>query len=131
MLWNQFMQRKHEVPHVAGKELYSMQTYARDFFNAFNPDKTFEKWAAVEVSAIEDIPPGMHCTELPAGRYAVFLYKGDARNAAAVFEYILGTWLPASEYELDERPHFEVLGDNYSKNDPASEEEIWIPIKTK
>jgi AraC family transcriptional regulator len=40
--------------------------------------------------------------------------------------------LPLSkEYELDDRPHFEILGDKYKNNDPNSEEEIWIPIKLK
>jgi len=32
---------------------------------------------------------------------------------------------------LDDRPHFEVLGDKYKNADPDSEEEIWIPIRTK
>jgi AraC family transcriptional regulator len=35
--------------------------------------------------------------------------------------------LPGSEYFLDNRPHFEVLGDKYKNNDPTSEEEIWKP----
>ncbi|WP_339791455.1 GyrI-like domain-containing protein [uncultured Imperialibacter sp.] len=48
-----------------------------------------------------------------------------------MFEYIFGTWLPASAYDLDDRPHFEVLGDNYKNNDPTSEEEIWIPIRPR
>ncbi len=39
--------------------------------------------------------------------------------------------LPNSEYELENRPHFEVLGEKYKNNDPNSEEEIWIPIKKK
>lgn len=43
----------------------------------------------------------------------------------------LKTWLPASDYNLDNRPHFEVLGEKYKNNDPTSEEEIWIPIKLK
>jgi AraC family transcriptional regulator len=43
----------------------------------------------------------------------------------------LGTWLPGSDFVLDTRPHFEVLGDQYKNNDTTSEEEIWIPIKLK
>jgi AraC family transcriptional regulator len=34
-------------------------------------------------------------------------------------------------YFLDDRPHFEILGDKYKNGDPDSEEEIWIPIKQK
>jgi AraC family transcriptional regulator len=39
--------------------------------------------------------------------------------------------LPNSNYHLDDRPHFEILGEKYKNADPGSEEEIWIPIKAK
>jgi AraC family transcriptional regulator len=39
--------------------------------------------------------------------------------------------LPASEYVVDNRPHFEILGAQYKNNEPDSEEEIWIPIQLK
>jgi AraC family transcriptional regulator len=45
------------------------------------------------------------------------------------FTYIFTRWLPASGYQLDNRPHFEILGDKYKNNDPESEEEIWIPVR--
>jgi AraC family transcriptional regulator len=38
-------------------------------------------------------------------------------------------WLPASGYELDDRPHFEILGERYKNNDPDSEEELWFPVR--
>ena len=31
----------------------------------------------------------------------------------------------------DDRPHFEVLGDKFSRNSPGSEEEIWVPVILK
>jgi AraC family transcriptional regulator len=37
----------------------------------------------------------------------------------------------ASGYEIDARPHFEILGSKYVNADAESEEEIWIPIKEK
>lgn len=63
--------------------------------------------------------------------YAVFFYRGNGNNAEETFRYILDTWLTKSEYMLDNRPHFEVLGEKYKKNDSTSEEEIWIPVKPK
>jgi len=39
--------------------------------------------------------------------------------------------LPNSDYELDNRPHFEILGKKYKNNSADSEEEIWIPVKLK
>lgn len=129
-LWKRFMPLRHKIPHGVGHELYSMQIYPQDFFENFNPVTPFEKWAAIEVSNIQELPPDMEATVLPAGLYAVFLYKGPA-NSPVPFQYIFQTWLPASGYELDTRPHFELLGENYKNNDPGSEEELWIPVKRK
>lgn len=68
---------------------------------------------------------------LRGGLYAVFIHKGDASKAAQTFQYIFGTWLPNSAYVLDDRPHFEILGEKYKRDSPDSEEEVWIPIKKK
>ncbi len=37
--------------------------------------------------------------------------------------------LRRSGYEMDTRPHFEILGAQYKNNDPDSEEDIYVPIK--
>ena len=130
-LWGSFMPRRKEIQNNVGIELYSMQIYAPLFFNNFNPDTAFEKWAAIEVTNFDTVPNEMETFTLTSGLYAVFQYKGAANEAAGTFQYILGTWLPNSEYTLDSRPHFEILGEKYKNNDPDSEEEIWIPIKPK
>lgn len=39
--------------------------------------------------------------------------------------------IPSSAYEVDQRPHVEILTEKYKHNDPNSEEEIWIPVKPK
>lgn len=130
-LWNGFMPRRKEIQNSIGSNLYSMQIYVPLFFENFDPTKEFEKWATLEVNDFNTIPEGMKTFTLPAGLYAVFLYQGDASKATETFQYILGTWLPNSEYRLDNRPHFEILGEKYKHNDPSSEEEIWIPIKPK
>jgi AraC family transcriptional regulator len=68
---------------------------------------------------------------LANGLYAVFQYKGLSSGSAAFYQYIYSDWIPNSEYQIDNRPHFEVLGEKYKNNDPTSEEEVWIPIKVK
>jgi len=128
-LWKSFMPRRKEIKNNIGTELYSMQMYAPLFFENFNPNATFEKWAAIQVTAFDAVPDGMETFTLESGLYAVFLYKGAANDAAKTFQYILGTWLPNSAYTLDNRPHFEILGEKYKNDDPNSEEEIWIPVK--
>jgi len=128
-LWSSFMPRRKEIVNTVSTDLFSMQVYPYDFdFTFSNLSVTFQKWATVEVTDFENIPEEMETYVLPAGLYAVFEYKG-LNTDTKIFEYIFGTWLPSSQYNIDNRPHFEILGAKYKNNDPNSEEEIWIPIK--
>jgi AraC family transcriptional regulator len=127
-LWKAFAPRCREVTNKLTTDLISLQIYSPTHFADFRPTNTFEKWATVEVADFADLPGEMETFTLMGGLYAVFLYQGSS-NDHRVFQYIFRTWLPSSGYELDDRPHFEVLGDRYHNNDPTSEEEIWIPIK--
>jgi AraC family transcriptional regulator len=132
-LWQSFMPHRKEVNNHLNSDLFSMQVYenALNYFENFNPHTVFEKWAAVEVTDFDNIPAGMESYTLNGGLYVVFSHKGDNSTANKVFEYIFATWLPESNYDLDNREHFEILGEKYKNDDPDSEEEIWIPIKFK
>lgn len=130
-LWRGFMPRRKEINNKINGDFISMQVYDNPlYFNAFDPNAPFEKWATVEVSNAENVPNGMETFRLVGGQYAVFDYKGLSTDTR-IFEYIFTVWLPNSAYVLDHRPHFEILGKRYKNNDPDSEEEIWIPIKMK
>jgi len=129
-LWQNFMPKRREITNNVSNVLISMQVYKPTHFADFKPTNEFEKWATVEVTNFESVPTEMETFSLAGGLYVVFDYKGSS-NDPSIFQYIFGTWLPSSEYLLDDRPHFEVLGDKYKNNDPNSEEEIWIPIKPK
>ena len=128
-LWQSFMPRRKEIINAVNSDLISMQVYDKPLV-AEDIHQVFDKWAVIEVEDLNSIPSGMEVFILPAGQYAVFHYKGLSSDIN-IFHYILGTWLPNSNYELDHRPHFEVLGEKYKNNDPNSEEEIWVPIKLK
>lgn len=127
-LWQGFMPSRREIAAAVGTELYSIEVYPAHFFNAFDPEAAFEKWAAVEVSSFDALPEGLETLTVPAGLYAVFPHRGPASEAIITYTYIFQTWLPASEYRLDDRPHFAVMGEKYKNEDPDSEEEIWIPV---
>lgn len=132
LLWQRFMQRRKEVQNAVGTDLYSLQIYDEKLdFKDFDLSTLFVKWATVEVANFSMIPAEMETLDLPAGLYAVFLYKGRPSDFGPTFNYIFNEWLPASEYTLDNRPHFEILGAKYKNNDPESEEEIWVPVKKK
>jgi AraC family transcriptional regulator len=131
-LWRFFMQRRKEIKNNLTSDLFSIQIYDQSLdFEKFNQDTPFEKWAAVEVPDFDAIPDEMERFILPGGLYAVFIHRGAASSGPETFQYIYGTWLPDSEYLLDNRPHFEILGEKYKNEDPRSEEEVWIPVRPK
>jgi AraC family transcriptional regulator len=128
-LWRSFMPRLKEIETRVGQDKISMQIYP-DASRLGDPHQEFEKWAAVEVSSFQKVPENIETFTLPGGLYAVFDYRGSSLDPS-IFKYIFTEWLPNSGYALDDRPHFEVLGERYKNADPDSEEEIWIPIKAK
>ncbi len=128
-LWSAFMPRQKEIDNRVNADFISLQVYPDGYFKGdFNPAATFTKHALVEVDSLIDIPAGMTSFELEGGLYAVFHHVG---NDTSIFQEIYMNWLPNSEYQLDNRPHYEVLGEKYKNNDPTSEEDIFIPIRLK
>lgn len=129
-IWKQLMPRLKEISNAVSADLFSLQEYEFTSFQDFTPFTEFKKYALVEVKDFENIPEGFEKFELKAGKYAVFNHKGTAEEFVKTSQFIFGEWLPKSEFELDDRPHFSVMGDKYfGHENPESEEEIWIPIK--
>ena len=122
-LWKQFMPRKREIEHTLNHELIALQDYSE--FGNF--EKPFDIWACTEVSSHETIPEGMLSYTIPAGTYAIFLQKG--MNAGTTYQRIMTEWLPHSDYVIDDRPHFQVMGDKYKNGSPDSEEDFYVPIR--
>ena len=85
----------------------------------------------MEVHGAADCPAGMDLLELPGGLYAIFTHKGPASDAAATYNYIFREWLPVADYMLDQRPHLAVMGEKYKHQDDTSEENIWIPVRSR
>ncbi|MBW4360721.1 GyrI-like domain-containing protein [Flavobacterium taihuense] len=127
-LWQSFMPKRGEIQNIISSDLFAIQVYNPTYFEAFNPISVFEKWATLEVTDFENIPIEMESFTLSGGLYAIFEHKG---HSIEIFDHIFRDWIPNSKYDLDHRPHFEILGAKYKKEDPNSEEEIWIPIKEK
>ncbi len=129
-LWEELMPLRFQLREIAGPELYSVEIYPdAGFFKHFNPHRNFEKWAAVSVPVETEFPASLQELIIPAGKYAVFLYRGKSTEAASFYQSIFQEWIPAAGYQLDDRPHMALMGDKYRNNDAASEEEIWIPVR--
>ena len=129
-LWKEFVSRQSEIKNKKDSGYYSLQVYPENLnIDEFTESTTFERWAAVEVSAFESVPKGMEQKLLAGGAYAVFTHTGPVKTFVETSNYIYSEWLPASGYELDARAHFERLGDRYyGPEHPDSEEEIWVPV---
>jgi AraC family transcriptional regulator len=129
-LWSSFMPDRKEIINSMDSNLYSIEVFSVGYFNHFDAKKTFEKWAAMEVSDFNEVPSGMDTLIIPNGLYAVFVHTGPAIEGDKIYRYIFTEWLPASEFKVDDRPHFAVMSENYQRDNPNSEE-IWIPVKNK
>jgi AraC family transcriptional regulator len=130
LLWRSFKSGVKEIGNRTDSDFVSVSIYPPAFLSdSFTPASIFRKWAAVAVSSAESLPEGMEVLIIPEGQYAVFEHHGLASDFPATFQYIFFEWLPTSGYELDDRPHFEVMGPAYALNDPEASEYMWIPIK--
>ena len=129
-LWRRFMPRRKEIQNTLGEALYSVQNFSESAgFENFTPDTVFEKWAAVEVSGEDSVPEDMQLFVLRGGHFAVFDHCGPPSEFPKTLNYIFTQWLPQSEWQLDDREHFEMLLPDWRADDPNAREEVWIPVK--
>jgi AraC family transcriptional regulator len=130
-LWGSFMPRRAEVARRASEDYVSMQVYPAGPGQIADPAARFTKWALVQVEDFEQVPAGMSTYSLGGGTYAVFDHNGPATDLSTV-TFIFTQWLPnSSEYELDDREHFEILPPGYDALDPDAHEEFWIPVRAR
>ncbi|RLQ92327.1 GyrI-like domain-containing protein [Falsibacillus albus] len=129
-LWRTFMQNRRHIENRVDDQLYNLKIFPKgiDFMN-FSPHDSFQKWAAVEVRDFDQEKEEFEPFTLSTGQYAVFIHKGRADTFPQTLQYIFGEWLPASSFQLDDRPHFERFTKEHDRSDPEVEEEVWIPIK--
>ena len=125
IVWRKFMMRRNEIVNQTSNQLFSLQIYPENF----TANQTFRKYALEEVSDFNNIPNDFETFELESGKYLVFNYKGKAENGPEIFRYIFQNVIPENQFEVDNRPHFEIFGEDYNPNDDSAKEEIWIPIR--
>ncbi len=128
-LAKQFMPRLKEITNRKDNYSLSLQNY--NGFNIVNlsPTTSFEKWIGVEVNSLDIIPEGLETLKITSGKYLVIDFKGSIPQFMQLWQHIHLDWLPKSEFELDDRPHFERLPFSYNPTQEVNEEEIWIPVK--
>ena len=127
-LWERFL-REYQAFYASTGVGYGIcetqrTTYTKD------GDVSFAALVGSPVKDVDRLPPTLAVKTLGAGRYAVFTHRGTFANLFKTYQYIFGTWLPASEEALDSREDFEVYErEVLSFDDPMNEVKICIPIK--
>uniref|UniRef100_UPI0035C83DDC GyrI-like domain-containing protein n=1 Tax=Aurantibacter sp. TaxID=2807103 RepID=UPI0035C83DDC len=130
-LFKRFMPLKKTIPNTLNTDVFALQVYKKfTDLKDISPDTIFKKHALVEVSNFENTPEQMEHFNLETGLYAVFIHKGTTQQFYNTWHSIFTEWLPNSKYQLDQRPHFEVLPEGYNPNSEENIEEVWIPIKS-
>ena len=130
-LFSSFMPQKKLIKNTVSEDVFEVLIYDSNYLKKFCPTNTFTKWATVAVENYDAIPEGMKTLNLESGLYAVFNYKGLPKDFGILMSYIYSNWIPKSKYQLDIRPHFNILGEKAKRNHPDSEETVWIPIQLK
>ena len=64
--------------------------------------------AGFEVQSDTAIATPLELVDLPAGRYAVLLFKGPYAGLPAAYNQLLGDWLPQSNEPIGNVPMFEI-----------------------
>lgn len=128
-LISKFLPVQHEIENRKTENLFFIQKYESYFWYLEDKLKRiFEKWLAIEVENFEKTPPNMRTFLLQGGKYAVFIHKGTTVNFHKTINFIFEEWIPESDWQIDNRPHLELLGEKYSPYSKDSEQEIWVPI---
>jgi AraC family transcriptional regulator len=81
------------------------------FYDNFNPTAAFEYWTAVVTTDFENIPEGMVSYNQQWLLCCFLLIK--VMRMERLLRLNIFLLVTSSEYVLDHRPHFEILGDKY------------------
>jgi len=122
-LWSRFIPRAQEIKSRAAAA--SLGLCISEGFD----DCKFAYLACVEVSNADSIPEGMVARSVPASKYLVFTHKGSVDELGKTYDFIYGTYIPNSTYEIASMVDFELYDERFNPNSPDSELDIYIPIK--
>lgn len=116
-LWDAFVPRMGELQNVSEPYAsYGVMTSVGDGLDymAGNP-----------VSEVIELHAGMNRWDIAETIYAVF--ESTLPTLPETFDYIFGTWLPASEYKQGSGPLLERYGETFSPENPVVD--IYIPVE--
>ncbi|WP_349921684.1 GyrI-like domain-containing protein [Aeromonas veronii] len=86
-----------------------------------------EYLCAVEVNALEVLPPTLGRMRITAQTYAVFLHQGHVDTLPQTWQAALA-WLAQSSYESAHKPDFERYGPEFDAQTDSGEVEVWLAV---
>jgi len=99
-----------------------------------NPEVTAED--KLRISVCITVPPGttgdgpVGIMPLDEGVYAVASFELDPAEYGAAWNWFMGTWLPSSGYQPDDRKCFELMLNDPSRHPQGKHlVEIWLPVR--
>jgi AraC family transcriptional regulator len=124
-LWKSFMPIASGMKAGKSTAYFAVQIY-QDFSGN---EKPYTIWAATEKAQHKTVPDQLKHLQIPSGLYAVVELHG--MDIAGLYQNFMSAWLPQSDYTIDNRPHFQIMGEDYKNGSPDSKEHVCIPIKAQ
>ncbi|TRX61859.1 AraC family transcriptional regulator [Fulvivirga sp. M361] len=110
-----------------------MESKELTFFAVYHDDLKVTEEQNLRTSACMTIPPDTKVDgeigkmKISAGKYAVARFILTAKDYEKAWNWLFGTWLPASGYQPDDGPCFEMYTEE--QKDGKSPVDICIPVK--
>lgn len=123
--WNQFAHYLGNIPGQVGRVAYGV---------CFLQSKGLDYLSGVEVSSIDNAPPELTWTIIPAQKYAVFLHNEHVSKLRQTLDAIERDWLASSGHTVaPPQPgtpsFFERYGESFDPKTGMGDIEVWVPIK--
>ncbi len=130
LLWPRLLSRIDEIPNKLGKDgdFYITYGVCKEIWQDNQIQDHFNYYAGVEVENGSIPLQNMELIYIPAQKYAVFTHRGAVKDLSLTNQYIWGTWLPQSGYELAPASDLEIYPAAFRPDDHDSEMELWIPL---
>ncbi|MBC5711813.1 AraC family transcriptional regulator [Hungatella sp. L12] len=127
--WRRLHAKKDRISGRTDEEfLIGVNDYS--YYPCQGMDKVFRYIAGAEVAEEHTVPRGMQEFTLPAGRYAVFSFRGRNEDSLQpAVEYIYGEWFPESTCRFDDgrRYDFARYGERLDEKG-ESDIQLWVPV---
>lgn len=132
--WKRFNSRVEEIKNRTSCDArYGICEVSSDFDTLrFDENTESTHFIGTEVYSFDALPEGMSSKILNNGEYAVFTHKGKIDALKMTYDYIWGTWLLCSGFEIDTRDDFELYDGRFlGADNDLSEIDIYIPVKNQ